>query len=162
MSNTRTDRLRALLEPLAGKAGVDLEEVIVTPVGNRRVLRVVVDADGGVDLDRNAELSREISQALDTADAMGGTPYVLEVTSPGVDRPLTEPKHYRRAVGRLIKVRLAGGGELVARLCAVHDDGVDLLVPGVKGRRPTSRRLAFAEIAKTTVEVEFSRRTDQD
>ena len=162
MSTTQSDRLRGLLEPLATAAGLDLEEVTVTPAGKRRVLQVVVDSDEGVSLDAVAELSRSISEALDTADAMHGSAYVLEVTSPGTDRPLTEHRHYVRNTGRLIKAQLAAGGELTARITGVDDDGLDLEVPGVKGRRPTTRRLRFDEIAKARVEVEFNRRSDDD
>ncbi|MBY8888885.1 ribosome maturation factor RimP [Streptomyces sp. PTM05] len=161
MSTTQSDRLRGLLEPLATAAGLDLEEVAVTPAGKRRVLRVVVDSDEGVQLDAVARLSRSISEALDASDVMGGAPYVLEVGSPGTDRPLTEPRHFARNRGRLVKVRLADGGELVARIVEVDDEGMDVEVPGVKGRKPTSRRLAFAEIAKARVEVEFNRK-DRD
>jgi ribosome maturation factor RimP len=158
MSTTQSERLRGLLEPLVSARDLDLEEVEVTPAGRRRVLRVVVDSDDGVQLDACAELSREISQQLDDSEAMGQAPYVLEVTSPGADRPLTEPRHYRRAVGRLIKAQLAAGGELVARITAVDGDGLDVEVPGVKGRRPTARRVPFTEIAKARVEIEFNRK----
>ncbi|MDJ1132623.1 ribosome maturation factor RimP [Streptomyces iconiensis] len=161
MSTTQSERLRGLLEPLVSKRGLDLEEIDVTPAGKRRVLRVVVDADGGVQLDTCAELSRELSEVLDESDAMGGPPYVLEVTSPGADRPLTEQRHYRRAVGRLIRAQLteeAGGGELTARITDVDDEGLDVEVPGVKGRKPTRRRLAYGEIAKARVEIEFNRK----
>ncbi|MFD1832952.1 MULTISPECIES: ribosome maturation factor RimP [Streptomyces] len=161
MSTTQSERLRGLLEPLAVSRGLDLEEVTVTPAGRRRVLRVVVDSDEGVQLDTCAELSRAASEVLDSTDVMGGAPYVLEVTSPGTDRPLTEPRHYRRAVGRLVKAQLteeAGGGELLARITAADEEGLDLEVPGVKGRRPTARRLAFGEIARARVEIEFNRK----
>lgn len=161
MSTTQSARLRGLLEPLATAAGLDLEEIAVTPAGKRRVLRVVVDCDAGVPLDAVADLSRGISEALDASDAMGGAPYVLEVTSPGTDRPLTEPRHFARNTGRLITARLSDGGELTARVTQVDDDGLDLEVPGVKGRKPTARRLAFDEIARARVEVEFNR-TAQD
>ncbi|WP_433858505.1 ribosome maturation factor RimP [Streptomyces kronopolitis] len=162
MSTTQSERLRGLLEPLVAARDLDLEEIEVTPAGKRRVLRIVVDSDEGVQLDECAELSREASQVLDDSDAMGGTPYTLEVTSPGADRPLTELRHYRRAVGRLIKAQLteaAGGGELVARITALDESGLDLEVPGVKGRKPTARRLAFDEIAKARVELEFNRKS---
>lgn len=92
---------------------------------------------------------------------MGGAPYTLEVTSPGADRPLTELRHYRRAVGRLIKAQLHEGGELVARIIAVDDAGLDLEVPGVKGRKPSARRVLFDEIAKARVELEFNRKSDK-
>jgi ribosome maturation factor RimP len=158
MSTTQSERLRGLLEPLVAARDLDLEEIDVTPAGKRRVLRIVVDSDEGVQLDVCAELSRAASEKLDESDAMGTAPYVLEVTSPGADRPLTQPRHYRRATGRLIKARLAEGGELIARITAVDDEGLDLEVPGVKGRKPTARRIAFGEIAKARVEIEFNRK----
>ena len=161
MSTTQSDRLRALLDPIVTSLGVDLEDVKVTTAGRRRQLLVVVDTDGGVQLDLVAELSRDISKALDESEAMGGAPYVLEVTSPGVDRPLTEPRHFRRAVGRLVRAHLDDGSELTARITAVDDAGVEAEVPGAKGRRPTQRRLAFSELVKARVEVEFNRRADE-
>ncbi|MDI3407218.1 ribosome maturation factor RimP [Streptomyces cavernicola] len=161
MSTTQSERLRDLLEPLVTSKELDLEEITVTPAGKRRVLRVVVDSDSGVSLDTCAELSRELSEKLDDADAMGDGEYVLEVTSPGADRPLAQHRHYVRAVDRLVKFQLtaeAGGGELIARILKVDDEGLDLEVPGVKGRKPTARRLAFADIAKARVEIEFNRK----
>jgi ribosome maturation factor RimP len=100
--------LEALLEPIMRAAGMDLESVRVGSAGRRRLLRVVVDADGGVSLDDIALVSREVSARLDATGAMGEAPYTLEVSSPGVDRPLTLPRHWRRAVGRLVRVPLAG------------------------------------------------------
>ena len=97
-------RLVEVLEPAVTRAGFDLEEVTVQRAGSRSLLRVVVDRDGGVDLDSVAAASKVVGDVLDAnGDAMPG-PYVLEVTSPGVDRPLTEPRHWRRAVGRLVLV----------------------------------------------------------
>ncbi|MET9417310.1 ribosome maturation factor RimP [Streptomyces klenkii] len=158
MSTTQSERLRELLAPLVSARELDLEEIEVTTAGKRRVLRIVVDSEAGVELDECAEVSRAVSEKLDETDAMGGAPYVLEVTSPGADRPLTEHRHYVRATGRLIKAQLTEGGELVARIVAVDDEGLDLEVPGVKGRKPTSRRLAFDGIAKARVEIEFNRK----
>ena len=110
------ERLLALLEPLVGAAGYDLEDVSVSAAGRRSVVRVFVDADGGVDLDAVATVSRVVSDALDERDSdfggaglLGGA-YVLEVSSPGVDRPLTEPRHWRRAAGRLVERRGRGQG----------------------------------------------------
>lgn len=165
MSTTQSERLRELLEPLVGSRDLDLEEITVTPAGKRRVLCVVVDSDEGVLLDTCAELSREISDKLDATDVMGVGEYVLEVTSPGADRPLTEHRHYARSVDRLVRFQLtseAGGEELVARITAVDDDGLDVEVPGVKGRKPTARRLAFGDIAKARVEIEFNRKSKSD
>jgi ribosome maturation factor RimP len=159
MSTTQSERLRALLEPLVGEAGLELEDVKVTVAGRRRQLMVVVDAEDGVQLDAVAELSRVMSQALDASDAMGEAEYVLEVTSPGTDRPLTEPRHFRRNTGRLVKLQLKERGELIARIMAVDDAGLDLEVPGVKGRKPKPARADFAEIARARVEIEFNRKS---
>jgi ribosome maturation factor RimP len=98
--------LARLLEPVVTEAGLDLETVKVTPAGRRKLVRLIVDADGGVGLDDIAEISREVAARLDASGAMGEVPYTLEVSSPGVDRPLTEPRHWRRAVGRLVSVPL--------------------------------------------------------
>ncbi|MGW5276694.1 ribosome maturation factor RimP [Streptomyces sp. NPDC004044] len=165
MSTTQSERLRGLLEPLVSAKELDLEEIEVSRAGRRRVLRIIVDSDEGVELDACAELSRAISEKLDETDAMGEDEYVLEVSSPGADRPLTEHRHYVRATGRLVKLQLTdegAAGELVARIIAVDDDGLDLEVPGVKGRRPTSRRVAFDEIAKARVEIEFNRKDKKE
>ncbi|MGW6476037.1 ribosome maturation factor RimP [Streptomyces nigra] len=162
MSTTQSERLRALLEPLVSSQGLDLEEIEVDSVGRKRVLRVVVDSDTGADLDRIADVSRALSAKLDEADAMGEGEYTLEVGTPGAERLLKEHRHYVRAVDRLVKFELAEGGELVARILKVDDDGLDLEVPGVKGRRATSRRLAFPEIEKARVQVEFNRKDKKE
>ncbi|MDI2132782.1 ribosome maturation factor RimP [Yinghuangia seranimata] len=153
MSTTQKDRLRELLEPVAEAAGVDLEDVTVTPAGKRRVLRVVVDADGGLDMDGIAAVSRGVSEVLDSSDVMGSQPYQLEVTTPGVDRPLTEERHWRRAVGRLVEVRPVEGAAFTGRVAAADAEGADLDVDGKE------RRVAYADVAKATVQVEFNRKS---
>jgi ribosome maturation factor RimP len=150
------EALLGLLRPVVEDRGLDLEDVVVTPAGKRRMLRVVVDRDGGVGLDSVAEVSTAVSQVLDDSDAMGGAPYVLEVTSPGIDRPLTEPRHWRRASGRLVKVALADGGSTQGRIVTTDDDGVTLDVDG------TSTRLAWAETTSGRVQVEFNRARPSD
>ncbi|MCP9986241.1 ribosome maturation factor RimP [Streptomyces sudanensis] len=162
MSTTQSERLRGLLEPLVTARQLDLEEIEVSRAGRRGVLRVVVDSDDGVELDAVADLSRAISQTLDETDAMGEGEYVLEVSSPGADRPLTEHRHFVRATGRLVRFRLHEGGELVARVIGVDDEGLDLEIPGVKGRKATARRVEFPEIAKARVEIEFNRKDKKE
>lgn len=162
MSTTQSERLRELLEPLVNSQGLDLEEIAVDSVGRKRVLRVVVDSDTGADLDQIADVSRALSAKLDDTDAMGEGEYTLEVGTPGAERLLTEHRHYVRATDRLVKFQLAEGGELVARILKVDDEGVDTEVPGVKGRKPTSRRLAFDDIVRARVQVEFGRKDDKD
>ncbi|MFD7408376.1 ribosome maturation factor RimP [Streptomyces sp. NPDC059866] len=162
MSTTQSERLRELLEPLVTSQGLDLEEIAVDSVGRKRVLRVVVDSDTGADLDRIADVSRVLSAKLDETDAMGEGEYTLEVGTPGAERLLTQHRHYVRATGRLVRFQLAEGEELVARILTVDDEGVDLEVPGVKGRKPTARRLPFEDIARARVQVEFSRKDKKD
>ncbi|MFE5295676.1 ribosome maturation factor RimP [Streptomyces sp. NPDC056632] len=165
MSTTQSERLRGLLEPLVHAKDLDLEEIEVSRAGRRGLLRVIVDSDEGVELDACAELSRVISEKLDETDAMGEGEYVLEVSSPGADRPLTQHRHYVRATGRLVKLQLtpeAGGGEVVTRVLAVDENGLDTEVPGVKGRKATARRVEFAEIAKARVEIEFNRKDKKE
>ncbi|MDQ0789545.1 ribosome maturation factor RimP [Streptomyces sp. B3I7] len=162
MSTTQSERLRELLEPLVTSQGLDLEEIDVASVGRRRVLRVVVDSDTGADLDRVADVSRALSAKLDETDAMGAGEYTLEVGTPGAERALTEHRHYVRAVDRLVRFQLEEGGELVARVLRVDDEGLDLEVPGVKGRKATTRRLAFPDIARARVQVEFNRKNKND
>ncbi|MDQ1682331.1 MAG: ribosome maturation factor RimP, partial [Frankiaceae bacterium] len=99
-------RLVQLLEPVVAATGADLEDVQVRAAGRRSVVEVVVDRDGGVTLDDVAEIARVVSEALDADDPLGETPYTLEVGSRGVDRPLTLPRHWRRAIGRLVKVSI--------------------------------------------------------
>lgn len=123
--------LRALLTPVAEGAGFDLEDVAVRPMGRKKHLTVTVDADS-VDADGLAELSRLISSELDQVDLMGTQPYTLEVTSRGVGAPLTQPRHWRRNVGRLVRVRLRDGGETSGRIQQIDGTAVridDELVP---------------------------------
>lgn len=162
MSTTQSERLRELLEPLVTSQGLDLEEIAVDSVGRKRVLRVVVDSDTGVDLDRIADVSRALSARLDESDAMGEGEYTLEVGTPGAERLLREHRHYVRATGRLVKFQLAEGGELVARILGVDDEGLDLEVPGVKGRKTTTRRLGFPDVVKARVQVEFNRKDQKE
>ena len=148
------DKLVALLDPLVAEAGYDLEDVTVAAAGRRSVVRVVVDADGGIDLDAVAIVSRVVSDALDTADVtqsgvLAGS-YVLEVSSPGVDRPLSEPRHWRRARGRLVAVT-AGGHELTGRVLDTSGDGVSLDIAG------TTRAVTWSELGPGRVQVEFNR-----
>ena len=145
------ESLLGLLAPVVSDRGLDLEDVVVTPAGKRRLLRVIVDQDGGVGLDSVAAVSSAVSQALDESNVMGGAPYVLEVTSPGVDRPLTEPRHWRRATARLVKATLADGTTVLGRITAADDDSVTLDVEG------KARRLEWAAVTSGRVQVEFNR-----
>jgi ribosome maturation factor RimP len=149
-------RLAELIEPVTAAAGLDLESVRMSVAGKRRLLRIVVDGDHGVSLDDAADVSREISAMLDEGNALGEVPYTLEVSSPGVDRPLTEPRHWRRAVGRLVKVKVAGEGTVEGRILAVDADGVTLEL--AKGER----RFEPGELGAGAIQIEFGRIPDAE
>jgi ribosome maturation factor RimP len=128
----------------------------VQTAGRRRLVKVVVDSDDvddAVDLDDIAEVSRAVSAALDAhGDTELGGSYTLEVTSPGLDRPLTKPRHWRRAKLRLVKVKQTDGTQFAGRVGAVDDDpdgGVAVLTDG------ELRRVDYADVAHAVVEVEF-------
>lgn len=144
------DRVSILLTPVLAAAGFDLEGVEITRAGARSVLRILVDRDGGVDLDGVAQASRTAVQVLDAADPIAGA-YVLEVSSPGVDRPLTAPRHWRRAVGRLVGATVTGGARVEGRVLAADDVGADLETP------TGPARLDFADVRGAQVRVEFDR-----
>ncbi len=156
------ERLTGLAGHVVRAGGMDLESVHVTPAGRRRVLKVIVDADGGVGLDEMAEISRALSTELDASGAMGDSPYTLEVSSPGVDRPLTQPRHWRRAVGRLVSVPLTAdepepeaernaARALQGRVVTAGEDGVVLDIDG------EHRTFGYNELGTGRIELEFGR-----
>ena len=129
--------------------GFELENLEEVRAGQRRLIRVVIDSDAGVGLDDITTVSRAVSLALDQRDELIAGPYQLEVTSPGVDRPLTHPRHWRRNRLRLVRATLMTGGELVGRIGDCDDEGVTLLVSGAL------RRVLYTELGRAVVEVEF-------
>jgi ribosome maturation factor RimP len=145
----------ALLTPAVQAVDLELEDVELRSVGRRLVVRVLVDSDHGVTLDEVATASRAVSDALDDSDVLGDEPYTLEVSSPGVDRPLTLPRHWRRNVSRLVAVTLADGAEVTGRIAELTDTEVRLEI-NLKGRLST-RTIALAEVRRALVQVEFSR-----
>jgi ribosome maturation factor RimP len=148
-------RIADVIRPVVAAAGMDLESVRVTAAGRRRLLRVVVDSDGGVSLDDAATVSRELSAALDTVAVMGDFPYTLEVSSPGVDRPLTDRRHWRRAVGRLVQVTVTDSGSsrpVSGRVAAADADGVTL---DIEGDPKTRRRFPYPVLGPGAIQVEF-------
>ncbi|MBO0787632.1 MAG: ribosome maturation factor RimP [Actinobacteria bacterium] len=156
-----TARLAAVIEPAVSAAGMDLESVRVRNAGRRLLLRVIVDADGGVGLDDIADVSRSVAAVLDRDNGLGDAPYTLEVSSPGVDRPLTEPKHWRRAAGRLVTVPLAAAGSrrdagrprpasIQGRVVTATSDQVTLDVDGAP------RSFRYDELGAGRVQVEFA------
>jgi ribosome maturation factor RimP len=147
-------RLTELVRPEVAAVGYDLEALTVTSAGKR----IIVDKDGGVTLDDVADVSRTISDVLDRVDesdpSLLSTTYVLEVSSPGVDRPLTEPRHWRRNLRRLVRAVPREGQPVTGRLLAADDDGVTLDVDG------TPVELPHSGLVRGEVQVEFARKDE--
>lgn len=145
--------LAGQLEPLVAEAvtaaGFDLDALDLQQAGRRKVVKVVVDSDEGVELDQVAEISRAVSAVLDAHDHLIAGAYTLEVTSPGLDRPLTKPRHWRRARNRLVRVTSVNGAEFVGRVGEAGQRSVRILVDGAL------RDLAYDDVATAMIEVEF-------
>ena len=154
--HTDTTSLENFLRPIVGQFGCDLEAADIAPAGRRRLLRVLVDRDGGISLDDVADVTRAISKALDADDIMGEGAYTLEVSSPGVDRPLTLPRHWRRNVSRLVAVTLTAGGKLTGRIKSASEEAAELDVDG------TRQTVAYADVAKAKIQIEFNRAAGND
>jgi ribosome maturation factor RimP len=160
--------LTNVIQPVLAAMEIDLEAVKLSSAGRRIVLRIVVDTDGGLSLDDIAEVSREVSAKLDAKNVMGEDPYTLEVTSPGVDRPLTQPRHWRRAAGRLVIVPVSGKdqdkkrdapadpAEIKGRIIHADQDRVTLDVDGAR------HSFGFGELGPGRVQVEFGRLDEID
>jgi ribosome maturation factor RimP len=157
MTSDPKSTLWDLIEDAVTAEGFDLESLDVARVGRRGRVKVVVDSDDGVDLDQCAELSRKVSAILDANDdLMGDGPYTLEVSSPGVTRPLTLPRHWRRNVGRLVRVVLSDGGVVTGRVTAADEHEAVLDVAG------RTREVHYDKVGKAKVQVEFRRHRDDE
>lgn len=148
------ERVVELLADLVRERGYDLEDVNVVAAGKHSAVRIMVDREEGIDLDALPELSREISDAFDAVTDFGEAPYTLEVTTPGIDRPLTEARHWRRARGRKVRIELADA-KFDGRVGVLDDDSVTVVIKE-KGVLST-RSVALSDVVKAVVQVEFSR-----
>lgn len=146
---TSNDRVAELLAPLVEKRGLDLEAVLIKPAGRRSVVQVLIDRDGGVDLDLVAAVSREISDALDATDLLGNNPYTLDVGSVGIDRPLSLSRHFRRNQNRLVEIETIAGEVFIDRILESNENSVTF--------KETAKILDISEIKKAQVQVEFNR-----
>lgn len=159
-SHTSDERIGSVVSPVVEAAGLHLEDARVVRAGNRSMVRVTVDLPddevGSLDSDRLGDVSREISSTLDDTDVVRGQ-YTLEVSTPGASRPLTEPRHYRRARTRTVRLTLADGGTTTGRLRDVVEagDGLVLVLDG-------GARVPLSDVRKGKVEVELKRLEDED
>jgi len=163
--NLEAERLYALLEPAVLANRLYLEDVSIHVAGANRVVHVVVDLPqeetGGVSLDVIAEISKTLSDILDTDPSTDSRPYDLEVSSPGVGRPLTEERHWHRARGRLVTVNVIQGDNVTGRIQSVDESGVTLVPEltvkkGMKPKQGEPVKLPFDRIRSGKVEIEFS------
>lgn len=163
-------RLKSVLQKEVESHGLVLEEISLRPAGKQQLLQVIVDLPTGtesVNLDQLGEVTETISKALDQDKIYASAaPYELEVSSPGLSRPLTEPRHWARALDRMVKFNLADGEKLRGRIIEVGEDEVRVAVhhePAKKGMREKvdePRPFALKDIRKAVVDVEFNR-TDE-
>jgi ribosome maturation factor RimP len=149
---TQTQVIELLGEEFA-RAGYEIEDVLIDPRAHPPRITVIADGDTALDLDTVATLSRSASSLL---DGLGGSAdnYVLEVSSPGVERPLTSEKHFRRARGRKVELSLTDASQLTGRVGETRSDAVALVVRD--GRDWAVREIPLADIVKAVVQFEFS------
>jgi len=147
------NNLTELLSPVITKAGFVLEEVTVTPVGKRRLVAVVIDReDTNPSLDEVTVVSKEVSAILDNYSQMGEMPFTLEVTTPGIDKPLVLPRHWKKNIGRLVKITPKQGEKYVARIQGFADNQITLEL------KNQNLIVSLSDIAKAQIEVEFNRK----
>ncbi|MCX6429167.1 MAG: ribosome maturation factor RimP [Actinomycetes bacterium] len=149
--------IQEALTPVVESAGFFLEEVHIASPSNRRVVTCIVDGEISLNLDQVTLVSKEISAILDEAPFMGQTPFTLEVTSPGVDRPLTLPRHWRKNLSRLVRIVLLSGEVVTGRIAASNESTVTLLIEEKVSREEI---VNYADIKKALVEIEFNRKGD--
>ncbi len=163
-------RLRTRLQPVVEQHNLYLEDVDIKVAGAYRTVHVVVDlpedASGSVGLDVISAISTDLSAAMDSDPDDDDRPYNLEISSPGVSRPLTEPRHWRRNIGRMVEVKPVSGDVILGRLQEVTAMGIRLIPQltvkkGVKPKQGDPLALDFAKIRKGTVQVEFAHPEDE-
>jgi ribosome maturation factor RimP len=150
------DQLIELLTPAVLEAGFYLEDIHIATPGSHRIVTCIVDGDSSLNLDQVTSVSRVISELLDVAPFMGETPFTLEVTSPGVDRPLVLPRHFAKNYDRLLKVIRLDGSEVIGRIASNTDESVTLTV--VTKKESHEEVVQLADIKRALVEIEFSRK----
>jgi ribosome maturation factor RimP len=153
------DQISELVTPAVSDLGFYLEDVHIATPGSHRIVTCIVDGDASLNLDQVTSVSRVISELLDEAAFMGETPFTLEITSPGVDRPLTQPRHFAKNVDRLLKIIKLDGSEVTGRILSNTDHDVTLTV-AVK-KETTEQTISLSEIKRAVVEIEFNRKDDK-
>lgn len=152
------DQIAELITPALQQAGYFLEDVNLVTPGNHRIVTVIVDGETALNLDQVTVASKLVSELMDEAPFMGETPFTLEVTSPGIDRPLTLPRHFAKNVTRLLKVTQNDGVVVTGRITSNTDSDVTLSV--VEKKETKEVIVALADIKRAVVEIEFNRKDE--
>jgi len=150
------DQISEFLSPALHKAGYFLEDINVVSPGQHRIVTVIVDGESALNLDQVTVASKLVSELLDEAPFMGETPFTLEVTSPGIDRPLTLPRHFAKNADRLLKVTKTDGEVVTGRILSNTNVDVTLTVTEKKDVKEVA--IALANIKRAQVEIEFNRK----
>ena len=152
------DQISDLVTPALQQAGYFLEDINIVTPGQHRIVTVIVDGESALNLDQVTVASKLVSELLDEATFMGETPFTLEVTSPGIDRPLTLPRHFAKNVTRLLKVVKTDGEVVTGRIASNTDLDVTLTV--TEKKTTTDVTVLLADIKRATVEIEFNRKDE--
>jgi ribosome maturation factor RimP len=152
------DQISELISPALHQAGYFLEDINVVSPGNHRIVTVIVDGESALNLDQVTVASKLVSELVDEASFMGETPFTLEVTSPGIDRPLTLPRHFSKNVTRLLKVTKNDGAVITGRITSNTDVDVTLNVTDKKEVKEVA--IALSDIKRAVVEIEFNRKDE--
>jgi ribosome maturation factor RimP len=152
------DQISELVTPALNQAGYFLEDINIVTPGQHRIVTVIVDGESALNLDQVTVASKLVSELLDEATFMGETPFTLEVTSPGIDRPLTLPRHFAKNVTRLLKVVKSDGEVVTGRIASNTDSDVTLTVTEKKSTSEVV--ISIADIKRATVEIEFNRKDE--
>ena len=152
------DQISELVTPALSQAGYFLEDINIVTPGQHRIVTVIVDGESALNLDQVTVASKLVSELLDEATFMGETPFTLEVTSPGIDRPLTLPRHFAKNVTRLLKVIKTDGEVVTGRITSNTETEVTLTVTEKKSAKDVV--VALKDIKRATVEIEFNRKDE--
>ena len=141
----KKEDISAAVTPALSALGFYLEDVTITSAGRRSMLTIIVDGDTHLSLDQVTSATKAIGEIVESLQSLGDTPFTLEVTSPGLDRPLTKPRHWRKNIDRLVKVVLLDGNEIKGRIKAASEDSATV----------DQSEINFADIKRASLEVEF-------
>lgn len=160
MAFPTVEELTTMIEPVAERHGMDIEKVSASRAGKKSVVSVALDSDSRPTLDELEVVSNEIGEVFDEAEGMSkanfGAGYSLEVTTPGVDHPLTAPRHWRRNRGRVAALFDEAGKKTLWRIGALNDSETEVILIEYKAKTPKVESLAISDSPRAVVEIEFS------